>query len=804
MRVEEQRQAKAIKAIDENNKGLKKMLEIKERIKDHDKEQLKTLDEMIRKKQKLIDMDNDKLIVSAAKSGMMKDSLNKMDGTKNKIPDEDGDPKPGSLKAGMLAKMVAGFAGSAAAGISMYGQYRGYMSTREREIQGARGSQVQNANIGFQSTMQGQGFQNQFESKEREKAMRMALEERSSRLGADPIKAVGKVLLDGIMGAGIGAAAGSAVPVIGTGLGAVAGGIGSMAKGIMGDKGLFQQIFDRDAYMENVNAETFQNFRSNLANIKMQDPEKFAGMEQFGKRQQQFQSTQRRLNLSDRDLLGHEVVSMKESAPTRNRAGVGEKGQVTRIATRDGEFGPGTKKGQGYQVESDESFQDKLSSYDAQSGYLDAQNKTRKKGFLESQMSDRSGNAAFSEERINKNMSDILNAGGSSAFVKNGMGGQIAAEYQRAGYTDAAQQLGAISGQGVADTEQAYIKLLAEGMALGINQSELPEESRRFANAAIELYTSSQGAEGAVSTLASGIVGADSASMEAAKSAFGRMNEEAGQDTGMRGALKQSYLRSAQGKKEFGGLSENMRQHFTTTDLKNLDKDDMMVQRFRQAIQKEEGFEGDENKDKATDEALKRIAKLQRYGLNLNKDTDDSNKKFGKTYNNWLAKNNKQDGVKTREEFSKSEEGIAVGAENFATTGMERSGDWNRQKSQEKEATNFLMSGLPDFKSKKGSVGLKGTGRAADDAEGSTAKDQMTQLAMVNTQLEKLTEAFNRNGKESIENLMKVVTNTAKLELLENIRKTDEDTLKAILGNSNFNFGNMFGGGQPNTGKGKK
>lgn len=710
-----------------------------------------------------------------------------------------------------LATLISG----AATGVQMYAGYLGIQKTRDRELLAAQGQSAQAANIGFQSTMQNQGFMNYFEQQERGAAMDMAMQEREARLGRDPIAALGSALMKGLAGAGAGALAGGSA---GLGFGAIPGAIIGGAAGIgqemFGSKNTFKMLFDREAYMGDVNAEMYNNFRMNLANQRALDPEKYAGRDQFMQRQQRFQQLQRRLNMGDRELLGDprelfsessERASMQGLQPTRARAGFGQKGQVTRIAKYDGEFGPGTKKGMGYQVESDEAFGEKVDAFNQQMYQREARFNQRQQGkqvgFLEQQMTDRFGEASFSEERIMENINNILGAGGGSAFVRGG-GARMAAEYQRAGFTNAAAELGQLSGLGgdAATTEQAYIRLLSEGMKLGINQSELPEETRRFTQMATQIMTQTAGAEGAVAAFSAGMVGTDMASMQAAQSMFERRNQESGQSTGYRGALKQSFLQSREGKRMFGGIDENMKQYFTSANLKNLDRDDMMVQGFADQIMKENP---DMSQEDAITEALSRVRRLQQFGENFSADTDKSLQGFKGGYQAYLKEQGVKDSAQARQAFLKTKTGRQAATKAFGNLAIERGDEFGQMNAAEKEAAVFSYSGFEDFDVKQQGVDLKGKGRGADEAEASKAKDQITQLTIIGRQLGELKEAFNTNSKAQVDELIKIALNSEKLKLLENLRENDEETYTKLLRSGIFGGEQSNYVEQPTTGKAK-
>jgi len=116
---------------------------------------------------------------------------------------------------------------------------------------------------------------------------------------------------------------------------------------------------------------------------------------------------------------------------------------------------------------------------------------------------------------------------------------------------------------------------------------------RKFTSIAASMFRRTGGSEGAVAALGQGVVGSSMASIEAAQSVYGQLNQEAGQSTGYRGALKQGYLQSSAGQDAFGKVDENTKQMLTEMGLDNLDPEDPIVQKAarQQGIYAEEMVE---------------------------------------------------------------------------------------------------------------------------------------------------------------------------------------------------------------------
>jgi len=658
------------------------------------------------------------------------------------------------------AKIAAAMVGSA----RMYGQYLAIEQTREREVQGYRGAQTQAQNISFQDTMSNKGFMRYFEGGERTKALQMAMAERQKRLSGDPLRAAANIGGQALAGGAAGSFLGGPV---GTALGVAAG----AGNAIFGDKGVYRQIFDREAYMADVNAQTMQNYRGNIANLRMQDPEKYAAMEQFGKRAGNLQKMQRRLQLSDEELLGGGYEDVKR----RSQSEMSSKERTARGTTilnpkRGQKRADGTTEPTYIIKETDEQIL-------ARRGAIDERNANRQKGFIEGQQYDRSGARAFSEERIKENMQNIFSAGGSTGFVRGderGRGAQVAAEYQRAGFTGAAREMGQISGVtgGGKQTEDAYVKLLAEGVKLGFNASKPSEEMRKFTSIAAQMYRATGGAEAGVAMMAKTITGGSMAEIEAGQRVFGRRNQEAGESESYRGALKQSYLQSKDGKEKFGKISENMKQYFTEADLETLDKDNLMVKEFA-----DKQFGGD------TDKAIDAIREMQEYGSNLSQETDDTRTDLRAKYNTWLKDKGKKNDKDSRKEFLKSPEGQSAGAKYQAAYAMERKGVGAMDAQEVQSNVGFVLGGKGG-ETAEGGIGVdvtKGKGVVTEKPEASTAADQIAQMVIVAQNIEKLTDAFSKNANASLHELKAAVKTTDMEEFIKQIEKSDKELAAAIF-----------------------
>lgn len=664
----------------------------------------------------------------------------------------------GSVMAGVgtLAR-GAGFAGLA--GVQMAGDYVDYQRTRDRQLARDIGSAVQGRNIEMDTIMQGRGFMNRFEDPERQTAMQMAMSEREKRIAMDPLKAAGSVGTS-ILGYGAaGAIGGSLFGGIGAVPGAIAGGIYGAGKSILGDKGVFRQMFDREAYTAAINAETMQNFRANLTAQRMQDPLKFAGANLFSQRAGSMQQLQRQLGMGDRDIMGDALVDEQpDYAGLMNRP----------YGARD--------------------FSE-VAEEQAESARR--QNEGRRRGFLERSMRDRSGAFSFSEERIRQNIGGILQSGGTTDFVTQQMGATMAAEYQRGGMANAARQMGAISGLGNVEgqkTEEQYKKFIADAMRTGLDESDFAketvvanEEVRRTMQAITDVYTQSGGAEGAVDVFQAGLMGGAGTQVRAAQSVFQRRNQELGQGTGYRGALKYAFMNSEQGQEMFGGLPNYLKNAFTSYNLQNLDVDDPLIQQAADEL----GISAEEMVD--------RVGQLQRSGENYSAVADQARQNLQGGYEKYLTENNLQDTAANRRAFQETEQGRKLVAESVGMAGQERGDDFLQMSAQEKSAYAFSQMQLPE--NLRGEApGLDTRARGAFDAEeGSRAADRATQLEVLNQQLPKLVEAAQQSAEESAQTRINTFESAQRLqELVDYAEKGGDDVGGALM--------NTFFGNQPSMG----
>jgi hypothetical protein len=164
------------------------------------------------------------------------------------------------------------------------------------------------------------------------------------------------------------------------------------------------------------------------------------------------------------------------------------------------------------------------------------------------------GTGGFREKSVNSGFMDtqgmaaaqgIIGAGGST---RGATGNAILSMQAQRGFdlTNANEVIGRLSGRmgGSESTNQAFVRMLAEGTRLGLDSSNYVEENRRFMDAASSIIQQSgTGSQAAIADLLQrfgGFVGENRtpAGIEAAKGAFQAYNQATSQTAGPQGALR--------------------------------------------------------------------------------------------------------------------------------------------------------------------------------------------------------------------------------------------------------------------------
>jgi len=302
---------------------------------------------------------------------------------------------------------------------------------------------------------------------ERSRAAQMALEASRGRRTETATGLAGNILGFG----GAGAAAGSALPGIGTAIGGIAGGLYGAYRSFSdpNQRALALSPFSNrynQEYESNMAGAMGQDYSKNLQNLRMQNPGKNLASQYYEQNYMGNLQSQRGMGMSNEDFYG-------------------------------------------------------------MGGYL------------------QSGvNAGFTPELMQGASAGILGAGGSS---RSAAGNSLLANKAARGMdlTNASQVLGTLSGGigGAEGTSQAFIKILAEGAKLGLDDSKFAEENRRFTQAAAEIITRSGANTGADFDRVSGGFGRfmgenTNAGIGAAKNAYEQYQQISSSTTGPRGVMR--------------------------------------------------------------------------------------------------------------------------------------------------------------------------------------------------------------------------------------------------------------------------
>ncbi len=745
-----------------------------------------------------------------------------------------------AARGGMLSNILDALGGwKGAAGVSGAGISAGttigtgiaqHRVARDRTLVGEVANMQKTANQDLMYQIRGQGSRSEFERKERQAALTMAQREMSGQRGIDLARLVGGGAGSVLGGMGIGAGIGG---MIGGGLGMMAGGVGAIpgaalgakigagAGGLMGagrtmmNRRNYNQMFDQGAYEGQLTGEMVQNYQKNLQGFKANP--RFIARDMWQQNYKGFQNVQRATGETTQGLLGGQVEEYAETTRPERAFEWARQGRgVSKKYTES--------RGE-YQGKIEEW---KQSSIDARLE-VDERNRNRNLGWFTKNMME-NGTPSFSRKRIEQNMGEMLGAGAMTEYVQ-GQGTQTAAQLQRMGMTGASKGLGKLSGLGsfggfgeTQGTDDTFIRLMAEGMSVGIDQSNMREEARRYQNMTIQLMYKTGGAEGAVQEFTGGMVGLGAREMQGAMSAFERRNVMAGKDTGAKGALKWAYLQSEKGAAAFAGVDEDTKSWAVSADLKSLDQDHPMVQYIAQQMGVDEG------------EAIKRIRSLQKSGMHFQKETDDARENVAIEYKKFLTRNNLKGGTESIQSFRKSKEGIkAIGAYG-AKVSKEEAGEFARQSGPEFLSVLTGMAGLggvkgvvpkqediygpmteeqlrlsKEFKPEQGGISQSmadirkrmtaGPLTAADKEEAATAKSEMANLSILNDNLKDFTSSAETHTKATDAQTKATVLLTRVMNELVEYVTTGDKTVDPNITRIIEQLNRQAAGNQPTGGK---
>lgn len=231
-------------------------------------------------------------------------------------------------------------------------------------------------------------------------------------------------------------------------------------------------------------------------------------------------------------------------------------------------------------------------------------------------------NAGFTDQMASGMSNEILGAGGSTRMARDSVFGL---NMQRnMNMTNSGQVLGTLS-SGIGDnasTRQATIKILAEGMRQGLNDSEFTEENRKFTQAAAEIISKSGAATGAdFERLSKGfgefLPEKTTKGLEAAKTAYDEFQEVSSSTTGARGVMRAAGFMKDKNLSKLSTIEKQALMQVPDQDLNEnnmlvkglADKYGIPVSDFKQSVQNVN--EGSFSRFKEHDEIRDRLKKKQ-------------------------------------------------------------------------------------------------------------------------------------------------------------------------------------------------
>jgi hypothetical protein len=126
------------------------------------------------------------------------------------------------------------------------------------------------------------------------------------------------------------------------------------------------------------------------------------------------------------------------------------------------------------------------------------------------------------------------------------------------GLTNASQLLGRLSGSGQSDSKEALVKILSEGMKIGLDTSTYAQESRKFAESVTEIaYRAGAKTESGVGQIANTLGGfttdLTSRGLSAGQNAFQQFNSMMGQGSGPQNLIRQQFMARQKEMQSFTG-----------------------------------------------------------------------------------------------------------------------------------------------------------------------------------------------------------------------------------------------------------
>lgn len=628
-------------------------------------------------------------------------------------------------KLGGAALLSGGLNAAAAIG--------GDINTRRAALTRAEGGAAFGASRDMREVYGGRGSDRFFFANERAQAANIIRDEyedkrKLSVLGAGG-RAVGGGVVGGVTGAGIGSAIGGTIGGIGAlGIGAMTGGIGLATGGAMiaGGAKLGGWLGAGAGALLGGSMAMGREGRTAIF-----DPERF-NKEQLAQAMKDREGLEMALMMKDpRKMLGREQFNKN----------------VDRYSAFQRQIGLGDEEAFG------------------------------ERGFVQTQMNQGKefGGTLFQEADV---MAAYQGLRGSSGLTQSReLTGRAAALQRQFGIENAPEQLGRMMGQsgmGVGETEDAFKKIMAEAVSMGVDATKMSAEMQNFTTIASELATQGGGYSKLVAQQLAGAGGDFSAArLGAARSEFAEFEQRAGAGAGLEGQLGWGFLMGDKGEKAFGkDLMGKIRQNPEMMNVLN----QMSASQLEKSGQLQ-GFAEMLAGEGATEEDIKGISDRLLSGT---REKDISKQSRTQRGEDLLRKY--KEGVERaggEKAFMATREGRAISSQLFLERGASYGSDFIQQGMQRTMAEFSMGSGIT---SKAGAGDLSkieeamraSTGRAAEEEKGSRAVGEMLRI----NEMAKLSEDFIKAAKKNNEGAEIVGAQFDKLA--KTIEKKNGD-LEAVL-----------------------
>jgi hypothetical protein len=586
----EQRQKQEMQALLQKQRELNKMKKDEEGITEEKRKQLEILKEEINlQAKKVMDIETSKKKVD--------DTLKQISPQEGAAGGGDGNVPAGgggrATEKGMkqFAQILRSLGvASVLNGAINFAQHR---LERDRRVLSDQGQTAQMASRELREQMQGQGMRGMFFAQERQQAMQMAAEEQKGMRNLDLAKIGG--------GIATGALAGTAIPWIGNLAGAVGGGALAFAGMMGGSDRMYNRVFDQDAYRQMLTREGMQKYEANRAMLEMQDPMKQAAFNEVQQQSQRNVNLERSLGLGARELYGEtrqgpatpdeimDLINTPQRQGIFENQRVGRGAQMVRVGSRFEPSGVSPlrpEEGGEQGVDPMAMFQPMENNFRVAEAGTGAAGQT---GFLNRMRRPYGTQFGFSDEDIQGSIQSLLGAGATTEAAR-GLSGQALQFNRNLRLQNAQQVMGQLSGAGMetAQTDDATIRLMAEAVKLGVDDSTMPQEMKRMTSVTAQLATQGGGFSAtAVENFAAGLTGFSQSDIQGAQSAFEEQQQRSKQGGGFEGQMGMGFLQGQGaadilGKEAFGKLKGDSRLMNALNQLstEDLEKDPAALKGF--------------------------------------------------------------------------------------------------------------------------------------------------------------------------------------------------------------------------------